>query len=126
MSDVLVLDAGALIAIERSSARALRVLQRAKEDGAVLLCPAGALAQAWRGGARKARLAALLKDPATTVLPLDALTARRIGVLAALTSRSDVVDLSVALAARDHDAIVVTSDPEDIAAIDPTLTLIAV
>lgn len=126
MSDVLVLDAGALIAIERPSARVVRLLRRAQDDGAVLLCPAGVLAQVWRGGARQARLAALLKDPATTVLPLDAVTARRIGALAAVTSCSDVVDLSVALAARDHDAIVVTSDPEDIAAIDPTLTLISV
>jgi hypothetical protein len=38
---------------------------------------------------------------------------------------SDVVDGHVALHARRRDLAVLTSDPDDIAALDPSLTIIA-
>ncbi len=126
MSVSFVLDAGALIALDRHGTRVTTWLAEAQHRGASMICPAGALAQAWRAGDRQANLARLLKHPRTFIVALDGRAARRIGILAAYTGATDVVDLSVALTARDHDAVVVTSDPLDIAAIDPSLVLIAV
>jgi predicted nucleic acid-binding protein len=126
MSVSLVLDAGALIALERRSPEVVAALSAAHRRGVMVLCPAGVLAQAWRGDGRQARISLLLKHDLTVVLPLDELTSKRVGRLAARTGSSDVVDLSVALAAKDHNAVVLTSDPGDIAAIDPGLVLIAV
>ncbi|MEP6653910.1 MAG: hypothetical protein ABJA82_11150 [Myxococcales bacterium] len=51
-----------------------------------------------------------------TELALDAEASRRKGALAASTSGArDVVDGHVATIALDRDAVVLTSDPEDIA-----------
>jgi len=120
----LTLDTGALIALEAGSRRmALRVKQ-AVAAGAELAIPAGVVAQAWRGGARQARIAKLLQLKVTSVVPLDAKLALRVGATCASTGSTDVVDVSVALCARDRGHWVVTTDPADIAKIDPALTLI--
>jgi predicted nucleic acid-binding protein len=119
----LTLDTGALIALEAGSRRmALRVRQ-AVAAGTELAIPAGVVAQAWRGGARQARIAKLLQLKVTSVVALDAKLALRVGATCARTGSADVVDVSVALCARDRGHPVITSDPGDIAAIDPSLTL---
>ncbi|MGH3832929.1 MAG: hypothetical protein ACRDRS_21235 [Pseudonocardiaceae bacterium] len=56
----------------------------------------------------------------------DAMTARAAGVLCGRTGTSDVVDATVVLCARERHHHVVTSDPEDFAALDAQLSLIVV
>ncbi|WP_426571890.1 PIN domain-containing protein [Aquihabitans sp. McL0605] len=114
-----VVDCGALIAFERGD-RSIRALLREADH---LIIPAGVVAQVWRGGARQARIARLLQAQNATIEPLDAVTARVIGVLCAHTGTSDVVDASVALAGQLHDAVVVTSDPDALRALAPGLDL---
>jgi hypothetical protein len=49
-----------------------------------------------------------------------------LGLLLAKSGMSDVVDAHVALLARRLHATVLTSDPDDLTALDPTLTLVTV
>ncbi len=120
----LTLDTGALIATEAGERRMALLVERAVATGAELAIPAGVVAQAWRGGARQARIAKLLQLKVTSVVPLDTKLALRVGTACASTGSTDVVDVSVALCARDRGHWVVTTDPADIAKIDPSLTLI--
>jgi predicted nucleic acid-binding protein len=120
----LTLDTGALIALESGNQRMALLVQRAIDNRVELAVPAGVIAQAWRGSARQARIAKLLRLKVTSVVPLDSKFALRVGAKCASTGTADVVDVSVALCARDRGHAVVTSDPGDISAIDPSLTLI--
>lgn len=122
----LTLDTGALLALERGDDRARALLRRVIEQGMTLAVPAGVVAQAWRGGPRQARVARLLADPAVRVPSLDETTARAVGLLCGRSGRPDIVDGHVSLHARDERHAVVTSDPEDIHAIDPGLRVIRV
>ncbi|MCZ7682808.1 MAG: PIN domain-containing protein [Sandaracinaceae bacterium] len=109
-----VLDAGALIALERGDPM-VRAYLRLAEQGLVALTTSSAVvAQVWRGGARQARLARTLNSDLLTEEPLARSTSRRIGLLAAATGATDVVDGHVALIALERDAVVLTSDPEDL------------
>jgi predicted nucleic acid-binding protein len=119
------LDTGALIAIERGDPRLQALLHEAHVAGADLAVPAGVIAQAWRGGTRQARLARFLRLATVTVVPLDEPEARAAGSLCARTRTADIVDASVVICARDRDHAVITSDPEDLAALDPTLRTVA-
>jgi predicted nucleic acid-binding protein len=116
-----VLDAGALIALERGDPR-MRALARlsADSDGR-LIVPAPVLAQVWRDGRRQVRLAALLGAASTEVDVLDEAGAKAAGVLCGRSGTRDVVDASVVVAARVNGAPVVTSDPDDLRRIDPAL-----
>lgn len=118
------LDTGALIALESGSTRMAVLAEEALGGRAELAIPAGVLAQAWRGGARQARIARLLRASTTSVVSLDAKMALRVGARCAATRSADIVDMSVAICAGDRGHPVITSDPGDIAAIDPSLTLI--
>ena len=122
----LTLDTGALLALERGDARIRAVLRRANEGGVRLAVPAGVVAQAWRGGPRQARVARLLADPATEVVPLDDPMARAVGLLCGRTGHPDVVDVSVVLCARTRGHSVITSDPGDLTAVDPGLALVPI
>ncbi len=121
----LTLDTGALIGLERGDERVRSLLQRAVVDGISLAVPAGVVAQAWRGGPRQARIARLLADPDVQVVILDDPTARAVGSLIARSRHHDVVDVSVALCAAERGHVVLTSDPDDVTAVDPRLALIA-
>jgi hypothetical protein len=55
---------------------------------------------------------------------MDALMALRVGARCAATRTADVVDVSVTICASDRGHPVITSDPDDIAAIDPALMLV--
>jgi hypothetical protein len=128
----LTLDAGALIAYERGSKQVQVLLRKAWEHDAPVAIPAAALAQAWRDGSRQARLARYLRTGvngdkgAPTVEPLGYVMARRVGELCAASGTADVVDASVVVVAQMHGHAVVTSDPADLAELDPSLTLIVV
>jgi len=50
--------------------------------------------------------------------------ALRVGARCAATRTADIVDVSVAICASDRAHPVITSDPDDIAAIDPELKLV--
>lgn len=122
----LTLDTGALLALERGDARVRALLRRALEVGTALDVPAGVVAQAWRGGPRQARVARLLGDPSVRVPTLEDVTARAVGLLCGRSGHSDIVDAHVALHAREQDQTVVTSDPDDLRAIDPGLRMVVV
>ena len=110
----LVLDSGALIALERND-RAMWVrLKAAVVDGQVPVTHAGVLGQVWRNGRRQARLAKTL--PGIDIRPVDEPLGRQAGELLAASGRSDVIDAALALLAMDGDDIV-TSDPDDLAAL---------
>ncbi len=115
-----VLDAGALIAVERADRRVVRLLELAQD----IHVPAGALAQAWRNPARQVRLVRVVSADGVVVHPLDAASARAAGQLCAATSSSDVVDASVVLVARAVQGVTITSDPDDLVLLDPGIDLV--
>ena len=120
----IVLDAGALIAFERNDRKVRTLIELAMAHGGIVHAPGGVVAQVWRDGSRQARLARLLGSGLVQVQALDREEAQGAGVLCGKSGVRDVVDASVALLARRHDAAVVTSDPEDLARVDPTLDLV--
>jgi hypothetical protein len=91
-----------------------------------MVVPAGALAQAWRDAVRQSRLAALVGARGVRVAALTEQVARAAGQLCGLRGTADVIDATVALAARETGGIVITSDPDDIRRLDPTLSIVAV
>ncbi len=123
MTGAITFDAGALIAIERRSRRMQALLEEIDRRDWQVAVPAGAVAQVWRGGARQVRIAALLSDERTQVVALDDTVARAVGLLCGRSGHADVVDVSVALCARQRNLHVVTSDPGDLRAIDDALIL---
>lgn len=110
-----VLDAGALIALDRGDRQIWTDLFSAHGKAAVKI-PAGAIAQAWRDGSRQAQLSRAIKM--CDEVPLDGQIARESGALCGQTGTTDVVDASVAVtaaqAARRDEVGVVTSDRSDI------------
>jgi len=126
VSDGLVLDTGALLALERGDARVRALLRRVLDRHMVLAVPAGVIAQSWRGGPRQARMARLLADPAVGIPALDDITARAVGLLSGRSGHRDVIDVHVVLCARMHNFGVVSSDPNDLHRVDPRLDVIVV
>ena len=122
----LTLDAGALIALERSNERLLAMLDRFKDLGRALAIPAAALAQVWRASPRQHSLAVLLADDGVEVPVLGLREALAVGALLAATGTNDVVDASVVVAARERRHWVCTSDAEDLRRLDPSLSLIEI
>jgi len=122
----LTLDTGALIAFERNDRRVVILLARALDRKLAFVVPAGVVAQAWRDGRRQARLARLLGASHVEIEGLDDTRARAAGQLCGVAGTSDVIDASVVLCARRRDHAVVTSDPEDLRALDPTVELIEI
>jgi predicted nucleic acid-binding protein len=113
-----VLDTGALIGFERNDRRVVAIVARALEHHDPLLVPAGVVAQTWRDGSRQTRLARLLGSPLCEVIVLDDRQARASGQLCGVADSTDIVDASVAIAARDRGARVLTSDPDDLRRLD--------
>lgn len=124
MSAGLTLDAGALIALDRDDRRVLALLARALETSARITVPATALAKAVRNPARQARLARLVRQPTSDVMVLDRVGATAVGRLLAASGTSDLADAHVVLCARRTGQAVVTSDPDDLRHLDPSLTLV--
>ena len=110
-----VFDAGALIALERGDRQVRAYVLAAEQGHAELLTSSAVVAQVWRGGARQARLSRFLTSDLVRELALDPETSRRIGMLAAAVGAPDVVDGHIAVIALERGALVLTSDPRDIA-----------
>jgi predicted nucleic acid-binding protein len=120
------LDAGGLVALDRDDRRVLVLLARAKETGARVTVPATALAQVIRQPQRQARLARLVRQPTTDVVPLDRVDATNVGRLLSASATADIVDAHVVICARRAGQQVVTSDPDDIRRLDPRVGLVIV
>jgi hypothetical protein len=108
----MIFDTGALIALDRGAREIYVLLRSAADDGDNVTVPAPVIGQAWRNGARQARLAQALG-----FCRIDETTgrdARDAGELLARSGTSDVIDAFVVVgAARRRDEIL-TSDPGDI------------
>lgn len=122
----LVLDAGGLIALEREDRPALLLVQRALAGRHRVVVPATALAQVARDLRRQVRIARLLRQSACVVAPLDRPTAVSVGRLLAESGTSDVVDAHVVRVAQALGLAVLTSDPDDLRTLDPSLPLVRV
>lgn len=107
----LVLDSGALIALEHDDRNTWRLVWEATVQGEDAVTSAAAVAQVWRGGARQARLAQALTG--IEEIPLTSRDGRVLGAVLGDAGTSDVVDAHVALLAEYGD-VVLTSDPGDI------------
>jgi hypothetical protein len=106
-----ILDAGALVAVDRRDrtiGAQLRVLQQL---GTPLRSSAAVVGQVWRDGRKQANLARVLTG--IGIEPLSKDDGWRIGELLAPAGSSDVVDAHVALMAAPAD-LILTSDSGDI------------
>lgn len=107
----LVLDSGALAALERYERRMWVRLKAAQATGEILRTHAGVLGQAWRGGPRQARLDQALAG--MEVHALDEPLGRAAGELLTAAGLADAIDACVVLVAHDGDEIV-TADRKDL------------
>ncbi len=122
----LTLDAGALIAIEKGDARVAGLIRRAIGEGLTVAVPTVVIAQVWRGGPRQALLAGFLAKAKLDIVGYGLDDAKAVGKKIAECGHSDVVDVFTVLHANSHGYAVVTSDPESIARIGPTIEPILV
>lgn len=107
----LVLDAGALIALDRNERPMWVRLKATLEARELPVTHGGVVGQVWRGGPVQARLAMALTG--IDVRPLNEHLGRAAGELLGTTGASDVVDAALVLLAADGDEIV-TLDRDDI------------
>jgi hypothetical protein len=111
VTERLVFDAGALVALERNDRQMWARLRIAARDEIDVVVPTAVLAQVWRGTDRQARLARALKH--TRSGSFDRI-AREAGELCHAAGTADPIDASVALAAARTDCIIYTDDLPDI------------
>jgi hypothetical protein len=115
-----VLDAGAFIALERRDRPMAALARLLVERQIPLVTSAGVVAQIWRGGGhRQVPVAYLLRR--TTVVDLTHAVARTLGRMLGASGASDPVDAHVVFLARERGWPVLTSDANDLHAIDPGL-----
>ncbi len=120
----LVFDFGAFIAFERNDRRVRSLVELAVKHRSKVETPAGVVAQVWRDGARQVRLARPIGSGIVEVRPLGLDEAQAVGALCAQSDAADIVDASVALLARRLEAVVVSSDPDELLKIDPQLEIV--
>jgi hypothetical protein len=108
----LVLDSGALIALEKNDRAMWRRLKAALLASDVPVAHGGVLGQAWRGGGPRQALLARALD-GIDIRALDRDLGRAAGDLLARAGTADVVDAALVLLANDGDDIA-TSDPFDL------------
>jgi hypothetical protein len=108
----MILDAGALIAVDRNDRVMLaRLLAAQREDDELRTHPM-VVAQVWRDPrGRQSMLARLLRS--VEVVPINDTLGRQCGELLGITASSDPIDAAVVLIARDGEAVI-TSDPDDL------------
>lgn len=106
-----VYDTGALLAAERRSTHLWALHDEMLARDVVPRVPVAVLAQAWRGGPQ-ASLSRLLRG--CRVEPDTEALGRAAGAACAAASRADVVDALVVVNALRYDAVVFTSDPDDL------------
>ncbi|MGH3176932.1 MAG: twitching motility protein PilT [Streptosporangiaceae bacterium] len=108
----LVLDAGALVAVDRGDRPMMARLAVARQHGLELRSNAMVVARVWRDRqGRQADLARLLR--AVDVRAISHEDGRQAGVLLGEAGTTDPVDATVVLLARPGDRIL-TSDPDEL------------
>jgi hypothetical protein len=107
----IVLDAGALIALERNDRVMWATLKLAAARSTEVLVPSAVLAQVWRGRSTQARLANALRY--CVIASFDVL-ARSVGELCGRTRTTDICDAQVAIVAATAGDVLYTSDPADL------------
>jgi hypothetical protein len=108
----LILDSGALVAVDRGSREMQTLIESARDHGIKLRTSAVVVAEVWRDPtSRQARLARLLR--AVDVRAVDEESGRRAGILLGRASMSDPADAIVVLLAEEGDTIL-TSDVTDV------------
>src|SRR5215510_3311535 len=122
----IVLDTGALIALDRGDKRMIALLQRALIQRRAFRVPAGVVGQAWHDGRLQVTLARFLRSEEVEIVPLDEHLARSCGELCAAANLGDVIDASVVILARGRRAPIVTSDPNDLRRLDPGAGIIPI
>ena len=111
----LLLDAGALVAVERADRDTIALIKQELLAGRTPLTHGGVVGQVWRGGSgRQAHLARLL--PALDIAGLDDTLGRRAGILLGRARMADVIAAALVLLATDGDSLL-TSDPDDLASL---------
>ena len=109
----LILDAGALVAVDRDDRAMMARLRASQQHGLELRSNAMVVAQVWRDRhGRQVNLARLLQ--AVDVRAVSNQDGRDAGVLQAAAGTADPIDATVALLAAPGDRIL-TSDPDDLA-----------
>lgn len=108
----LILDAGALIAVDRNQRDVVALIKRERLAGREPVTHGAIVGQVWRNGSRQANLARALEG--IKVEAIDHVLGRRAGLLMRASGTSDVVDAALVLLASDGDKIL-TSDRGDIA-----------
>jgi hypothetical protein len=114
----LVLDSGALVALERNERPMWVRLKAAQMAGDLPVTHAGVIGQVWRGGSRQARLSQALRG--VDVRALDDVLGRAAGRLLGAAGLADVIDAAVVLLAVDGDEIL-TVDRDDLAHLAATV-----
>jgi len=110
-----VLDAGALVAVERGDRDMIALIKAGQLEGRAPITHGAVIGQVWRSGrGRQANLARLLAG--VEILAVDDTLGRRAGVLLGKAGGSDVIDASLILLCEDGDEVF-TSDPDDLAAL---------
>lgn len=99
----LILDAGALIAVDRGDRAMNDLIKDALQAGRPVRTNPNAVAQVWRNGAKQSRLARLLRD--VKIEPITREDGYRAGELLGVTRTKDVVDATVALLVRAADEV---------------------
>jgi len=108
----LILDSGALVAVDRDDRAMVARLRAAQQHGLELRSNAMVIAQVWRDRhGRQANLARLLR--AVDVRTVTQQDGRGAGVLQAAAGMADPIDATVVLLAAPGDRIL-TSDPGDL------------
>jgi predicted nucleic acid-binding protein len=110
----LILDSGAVVALARRDATTRAYLERALNQGDLVVIPAVVLAETTRGGAKDAPVNQVIRA-VNEITPVTELTARQAGRLLGNTSRRGLtVDALVAAeATAGGPAVVLTSDTKD-------------
>lgn len=113
----LILDAGAVIALSRSDARARAVLAAAVEAGAEVSIPAVVVAETVRGGAADAPVNRILKAVGEVDVVTETMGRTAGRLLGAAGSSSTVDAIVVATAVEEAGAVILTGDPKDLGAL---------
>jgi len=104
-------DAGMLVAADRNRRKAWADHRVRLELGLVPVVPAPVVAQTSRSG-RQVQLRRLLRG--CDIVPFEQEQAHEVGALLGASRTTDVVDAHVALVASERNAIVITSDDDDL------------
>lgn len=105
-----ILDAGALIAVDKRNRTVGAMLRVLQHDGIPVLTSAGAVAQVWRDGRRQTNLAHIL--PGVDIAVLDDVSAKKVGELLRENRTSDIVDAHVALLVQPEDCVLTSDEPD--------------